>query len=126
MLTLSYGYKKPQTNDRGSVFWSALEFDIQRLNDHTHNGTNSAKLTAASSMAVTIALASADWASIGGGLYRQLATISGSVLFADAAIQFRGTTDGKSYYLDYLKVSASTFYVYINDNSKDITAILTT
>ncbi len=127
MLTLSYGYKKPQTNDKGSVFWTALENDIQRLNDHTHNGTNSPKLTSASITAVTLSLLAVDWVSVGtAGNYRQLATITGAQLFDDSAFEFRGTVDGKQYFLDYEKVSSNTFYVYINDNAKPITVVITT
>ena len=53
MLTLSHGYEKPETGDKGSVFFPALEDNIQKLNDHNHNGLNSELLTAAASAAVT-------------------------------------------------------------------------
>jgi hypothetical protein len=43
-ITLSYGYKKPQTGDKGSSWFPDLEHDIQQLNDHTHNGVTSAKI----------------------------------------------------------------------------------
>lgn len=46
MITLSYGYEKPQNGDTGDVFFPALERDIQRLNDHTHDGVNSPFISA--------------------------------------------------------------------------------
>lgn len=42
MDVLSYGYKKPQDGDTGDVFFPAIEDNIQRVNDHTHDGVNSA------------------------------------------------------------------------------------
>lgn len=69
MLTLTFGYKKPQTGDRGSVFWPALEDDIQQLNDHTHNGVNSANITSAAVTAVTQTFASGAWTTVGDGTF---------------------------------------------------------
>ena len=80
MDTLSYGYKKPRSPDKGTIFWPALEFDIQQLNDHNHNGTNSAKLTAASSVVVTVSILNTGWgAALADGGFRQLVTLPGTV-----------------------------------------------
>lgn len=46
MITLSYGFEKPVNGDTGDVFFPALERDIQRLNDHTHDGVNSPFISA--------------------------------------------------------------------------------
>lgn len=40
--TLSKGYKQPEIDDKD--FWDQINFDIQRLNDHTHDGINSQKV----------------------------------------------------------------------------------
>jgi hypothetical protein len=42
MLTLSYGFKKPQVPDQGGVVFPALEANWQQVNDHNHDGVNSA------------------------------------------------------------------------------------
>ena len=46
--TLSYGFIKPQSGDPMATWQSALESDVQQLNDHTHDGTNSALISAKS------------------------------------------------------------------------------
>ena len=45
MITLSNGYQLPEDGDRGNVFWDGLEGNIQRLNDHKHDGADSEKLS---------------------------------------------------------------------------------
>ncbi len=126
MLTLSYGYKKPQTNDKGSVFWPAMEANFQQLNDHTHNGTDSAKITAASSTVVTVAILAAAWGvALADGGYRQLVTLPGTVTYDTVMLHYKGATNGHVYFLQTEKVSSSTFYVYCNDNSLSFTAVIT-
>ena len=78
MQILSHLFKKPQTGDKGSVFWPALEEDIQKMNDHTHNGSDSARIPSSSTTATTQSINSASWSSVGGGLYRQLITMPGT------------------------------------------------
>lgn len=122
MLTLSFGFKKPQTGDKGSVFFPALETNFQLLNDHTHNGSNSAKLTAASSTVVTQAISSASWASQGDGMYRQTITLPGTLKYDECQIGMKLST-GAQVFPQVEKVSATTYYVYVNDNSLDLTAV---
>jgi len=123
MQTLTYGYKKPQTGDKGSVFFPALEDNIQRLNDHDHDGTDSAKLTAASVTSVAQTLLLANWVSVGDGLFRQLVTCPGTLKVDEQGMRFQiasGANSGHFFYPSVEKVSASTFYVYINDSSVDV------
>ena len=40
-ITLSNGYIKPEDGDTGAVWFDALEDNIQRVNDHNHDGSNS-------------------------------------------------------------------------------------
>ncbi len=128
--TLSYGFQKPATGDKGSVFWPILESDIQKLNDHTHNGSNSAKITAASQVAVTQAVLAASWSSLGAGYYRQLVTLPASLTnnggtVDDFCLQFRNAANGRVMVLSSEKVSSTTYYVYINDSSLNVTAVYT-
>lgn len=123
MQILSYLFKKPQTGDKGSAFWPALEDDLQQLNDHTHNGVNSAKLTSASFTALTQAISSAGWILVSDGVYRQLVTIPGTSLYDDNIIVFRNQAAPKpQMFLATEKASSNTYWVYINDNSVSITA----
>lgn len=123
MLTLSYGYKKPQTGDKGSVFFPALEDNFQRLNDHDHDGLNSKKLSATSVQSVSQTLLSASWAGVGDGLFRQLVTCPSTILVDEQAMRFQiasGPKAGHFFHPSVEKVSANTFYVYINDSSVDV------
>lgn len=121
--TLSYGYIKPQTGDKGSSFFPVLEQNIQQVNDHTHNGTNSAPLTPASVASVAQTLLAANWVLVSGGLYRQLVTMPGSFQFENQFMRFLLNTApyvGHEIYPSLEKVTANTFYVYINDNTMDV------
>jgi hypothetical protein len=122
MQTLAYGYKLPEDGDKGSVFWDALEDDITQLNDHTHNGSNSALLTSTSVTATTQSISSASWAHQGGGTYRQTVTMPANIGYETHAIQFRNNADGRILYLSTEKVSGTSYYVYINDNTITVKA----
>lgn len=124
MLVLSYGYKKPQSGDKGSVFFPALEFDIQRLNDHTHDGLNSSLLSSSSIKDFTQDILAINWVSFGPG-YRQLVTIPGGLQYDDYYMAIKDSTTGTQIYTTIQKVSATTFYVYCVDNSKDLTVYYT-
>lgn len=117
--TLSYGYKKPVTGDKGSVFYPDLEFDIQRVNDHNHDGSNSALLTSTSVQAVVQTVSSAGWAAVSGqpGTYKQTVTMSAGTAFDTHAIEIRNNSTKEKLYLSITKASTTTFDVYINDNT---------
>ncbi len=128
--TLTYGYVKPATGDKGSTFWAQLEADIQQLNDHAHNGSNSAKLTAASAVATVQSISSASWVDQGDGVYRQLVTLPAALTnvsgtYDDYAITMRNAANGRPLLLSLEKVSTTTYYVYINDNTLDLKALYT-
>lgn len=113
MITLSYGYKKPVNPDQGDLFFPAMEFNIQRLNDHAHDGVNSAPLASQSQ-----SIFPGSWvaAPIGGGLYRQLVTMPLGLNYDTVDIWFKLST-GEFVYPSVERASASTYYVYTNDNS---------
>lgn len=113
MQTLSFGYKLPANPDTGDTFFPAMEFNITRLNSHNHDGSNSSPLGS-----VTQSILAAAWAAapIGGGLYRQLVTIPGTLSYDTCEIWFKLST-GEVVYPSVERVSASTYYVYTNDNT---------
>ncbi len=121
--TLSYGFEKPATGDKGTVFWPALEDNIQQLNDHTHNGTNSARLTSPAMQATVQSVSSAGWVLIADGLYRQTVTLPAALtavggVYNDYSIQIRNAAASERVLLlPVEKVSTTTFYVWINDNT---------
>lgn len=110
--TLSHGYEKPTNPTTGDVFWEALERNIQRMNDHDHDGVSAPQIAAT----VEEVLA-ANWgADLGNGSYRQLITLPDPMEFDSTRIEVRRST-GEIAYPDIVRVSASTFYIYTNDNS---------
>lgn len=123
MQTLSYGYKKPETGDRGSIFWPALEFDIQRLNDHNHDGANSQKLVASSVQGIADTIAAAGWVAVAGqpGTFSQDITMPPNTLFDDYGFDFRITTAGpdvgKQIHLTVVKLAAAQYRIFGNDSS---------
>ncbi len=120
MQTLSYGYKKPETGDRGSIFFPALEFDIQRLNDHNHDGANSQKLVASSVQGIADTILAAGWAAVSGqpGTYSQLVTMPPNTLFDDYGMDFRislGIDAGKQIHPTVVKTAAAQYELFVND-----------
>ena len=113
MQTLSYGYKLPANPDTGDQFFPAMEFNIQRLNDHTHNGVNSAPIASTQQSVLAASWAAAP---IGGGLYRQLVTMPVGFSYDTTNIWFKIST-GEFVYPTVERVSASTYYIYTNDNT---------
>jgi hypothetical protein len=123
MLTLSFGYKKPQTGDKGSVFFPALEQDIQQLNDHNHEGTNSAQLTSKAISHVSQTILAAGWVLISQGTYRQAVTMPAGLTYASKRIAFKEAVTGDEYMLSTEMITANSYYVYIADNTISLTAL---
>lgn len=125
---LSYGFIKPSAPDKGTTFFPDMESNFQQLNDHTHNGTNSALLTVSSVSAVSQAVTSAGWAAPVAGVYSQLVTLPAALTniggtFDLYGIEFRDTSNGSRLNLDMTKVSSTTFTIYCNDNTKNVTVV---
>lgn len=129
MQVLTYGYKQPENGDRGSVFFPALNFDIQRLNDHNHDGTNSSKLTGASIIGLSSTISSAGWVAVSGqpGTYSQDVAMPAGTLFDDYIPYFRVTTAGANFgkilNLTLTRVDASIYTVFINDNTLSLAVL---
>ncbi len=127
MLTLSYGYKKPETGDKGNVFFPALEDNITLLNGHTHNGTDSALIPVTSLTKSTQSILAAAWVVTSGGRYRQEVTLPSGFTFAATVMRFvinGGGADGEIIFPSLLKGSAANkYYVYVNDNTLALTAL---
>lgn len=121
----TFGYFVPADGDRGQTLFDALEANWQRVNDHSHNGVNSAKLSSASIASTSQAISSANWALHTNGLYRQLISTVGGLLYENYNLMFRDSSNGDHLFLDTEKVGASQYYVYINDNTKDLTVSYT-
>lgn len=118
MQTLSFGFLKPEPDDTGDIFFSAMEQNMQQLNDHDHDGVNSARLALTSA-----SILAANWvaAPLGGGLYRQLITMPAGMQYDTSVITFKLST-GEVLYPTVERVNATQYYVYVNDNTLDLVA----
>jgi len=126
MQTLSYGYEKPEAGDNAaSGFFTGMEDNIQRLNDHNHDGTNSALLPAQNISATTQSIASGSWSAFGPtGHYRQLITTPAGFTFDGTNIGFRTSgSSGVYIYPTVERVTNTTFYIYTTDNTVSFVAI---
>ena len=119
--TLTYGYKKPDTGDKGSSFFPDLEDNIDRLNGHSHDGNDSVKLPPTSLSKSSQTIASTSWVATSGGTYKQTVTMPSGILYDDVIMMFKVSDD--IIHPTVEKVTASTYDIYINDNSVDVMAI---
>lgn len=124
MLTLSYGYKKPQDGDLSDLWFDEISNNMQLLNDHNHNGTNSSKISAKGVQAFTQSLPNSGWAPFG-SIYSQSVTIPSGELYDNYAIVFK-TTAGEPVYLSVVKTSSTTYTIYSNDSTLGLVAYYTT
>ena len=124
MLTLSYGFKKPENGDLSDVWFDEISNNMQKLNDHTHNGANSAKISAQGVQAFTQALPNTNWAAFG-NIFSQSVTIPGGELYDNYSISFKNTA-GEMVFLSPVKTSSTAYTIYSNDSTLGLVAYYTT
>lgn len=123
MITLPFGVLQPQTGDRGSVFFPALEDNMDYLDSHTHSGIGGgAPIPATNITPITQVLSAASWAAYLDGTYRQPVTVPNGKAYSAVAITFRGTTDFETYLLATDANTLTSYYVYTNDPTLTVTA----
>jgi len=118
MQTLNYGYKQPENEDTGNVFFPAMAANIAQLNNHTHDGVTSALIPT-----VSQAIAHAAWVAVGGfpGLYSQVITLPTGYLYDTTRISTKDTS-GNMTYNQINKASSNTYTVFTNDATQDLVA----
>lgn len=123
MITLSYGFKKPQDGDKGPVIFPAMVLNIQKVNDHTHDGTNSARLPAQNfgTTKQTILAAAWDATALPAGHFKQSVAIPAGFNFDDFVISFRDSVG--IIYPTIVRTSNTTYDIYTIDNTQDFTAV---
>jgi hypothetical protein len=137
MQTTAYGYLNPDQGDlsKGTNGWmAAVNFDIDRLNGHTHNGVDSPLLNFGSIAAQTVVAPLASWiASTGGtGLpasgYMQTVTVPAAISeINNFNVKFLINTAGATQYqplnLFYARLTGTTFNLYSNSNTIDVLCV---
>ena len=114
MRILSNGYQLPETGDFGSTWFPAIENNIQRINDHNHDGTNSPSLSAASVNGEVVLVPSGDFSLVNPGEYRALVSLPSGMDIDTANMQIRDVTTKEPIYLRVEKFSITQVYVFTN------------
>ena len=122
MLTLSNGFKKPETGDKGSIFFAALEDNIDQVNSHSHNGTDSEKLSTISSNVLTSDVLAASWAA-DGNTYKQSIIMPAGIVYDNVTISYKEAVTHEIAHLKTVKTATDTFDVYCNDSTKSFKAV---
>jgi len=125
MTTLTYTRKQPQTTDVSegvSGWFTALSDNIALDDAHTHDGVTSPRITSTAIDAYTTTTGSGSWSLVSNGIYRVSVAMPTGRDFDKYDIAFK-TSAGQRVYLDYLKIDASNFYVYTNDNTANYTVL---
>lgn len=122
--TLSKGYKKPETGDRGSVWFQNLEDNIDLVNSHDHDGTDGEKILSKNLTSTTSAIASGDWGTdSGGGTYSATVTFPTGVTYENHVLTFIDDATGDQIFPTVTKASSTTMTVTVNDNTLDLTVV---
>lgn len=113
----------PDTGDKGSVWFPALETNITKINSHSHDGVNAAQIVSTDVLAVKQAI-SASWSDPVNGVYSQELTLPNDANYADVFIMIKSGS-GNQLYLDVKPGSTGKKYkVYSNDNTLTATAYI--
>lgn len=124
MQTLSKGYKRPETGDRGQTVFDALEDNITLANSHQHNGTDGVKVAPKDLDRTTQTLLAASWVAVAGqaGTYKQTITAPGGYTIDDSHLKFY-RTGGSECHPTVIKLTATTAEVHIGNNTDELKVI---
>ena len=127
METLSKGFKKPEAGlDTGDAWFQALADNIQQLNDHTHNGTNSQSIpgVTATIALTSVAISTSGWTGPDSeGNYTKAVVPGGSFDYTTSIIQITRDSDGEVVYAGLKQgATVASFVVKTNDISGALTA----
>jgi hypothetical protein len=118
--TLSFGYVKPATGDKGAVVFTPLESNIQQVNDHKHNGSNSDRVDSSNLQREVVNVTAAGWAA-DGELFKKTVTFpagftaSNGSEYGKASIRFffdGGTLDKNELFPKTVRLTDTTFELH--------------
>jgi hypothetical protein len=117
LTTLTYGLKLPASGDRGATLFAALEGNINQLDAHNHNGTNSPKLPGSSITGTVVPAGAGSWIADVNGMHYQTVTLGSGYDFDKQQILVKLTSTKEYVYPKMERVSASQVKVWTNDNT---------
>ena len=123
--TLSHGYKKPQAPDPASIWMPEHEENIQQLNDHDHDGLNSAPILGSTLTRSQSTITAAGWTPVLGGYEQTVSTPADISEINQHFLKFVSTAGlapaGTVIYPEVERVSATSFKVTVNDDTLEMT-----
>lgn len=122
MIEAGYGQKIPESGDKGTQVFGALEGNIQGFVDHTHNGINSSLISAMSITKEKVNLAPGSWEATTSG-YKQTVSAPGAVTLDKVGMRFRvrtGPLQNAFINPTVIPLSLTQFEVHVNDSSLDL------
>jgi hypothetical protein len=120
MKILSNGFKLPE--DMDTNFFDYIRYNIQRLNDHSHDGDNSNNISPSAIVATTQRINS-GWIATGGGIYYQEVTIPEPHEFDDVKIFVLDYVTRQALYPTIEKTDISTYNIYVPYSDADLEVI---
>lgn len=120
--TLSYNYVQPANGDPGSTWFPALNTNIQLLNDHNHDGANSAPIPASSITSGTVNIPDTSWTLDVAGRYKQDVTVPAGFNMDNYAITFYLST-GEVITPSITRLSGTSFRIFGPDNTLTYKAV---
>ena len=129
MQTLTYGRKRPQDLDPGSVFWDALADNVTIDDAHDHDGIDSARILTSNLTRGSVAVPASGWsAQQADGSYRYTVTMPGAHTWGSCKVQVfynGGSNDGAPLNATLVKISSTTFYLYAWTSNQAFTVHVT-
>lgn len=110
---LSNGYFLPQNGDFGVTWFVDLERNIQRLNDHNHDGTNSSAIPSTAIAPVIIDLPVSAFTASPEGFSANLTTTS-NINLDTRSFYVRDAVTKQQAFLDVVRVDALNYTVSTN------------
>lgn len=114
MQILSYGFKLPEQGDFGTVWFPALEDNIQQLNDHDHNGINSKNLPSSSITSEHSTLLNTAFVDQGDGYWRAEVTLPAGMVYDNTVLVARDPVSGDTVHVRLAPKTQQVAYVYTN------------
>tara|TARA_Y100000296_G_C5180060_1_gene263661 strand:+ start:2310 stop:2693 length:384 start_codon:yes stop_codon:yes gene_type:complete len=122
MEQLQFGLRKPQTKDKGSEFFPALEELFDWVVAHKHTGSDSQSLSVTNIVRETVTLSSNDWTGVTQG-FTQVVDMPSGLSLNNTVPTFKivsGSQEGTRIYPTVNRITDTQFEVIINDNSFDL------
>src|SRR3990167_5322629 len=114
ITTLTYGIQAPSDGDLGTVIFPAINANLIQIDAHTHDGITSSLLTRTSVASVAQAITAAGWALVSNGIYKQTVTLPAGFSYDTISITFRLASSGDPFFPTVVKLTSTTYEVYIN------------